>query len=228
MGVIYLVRHGQASFGPGEYDKLSDMGRKQAKLTGMELATRIGDLGLLATGPLERQRDTAELLAAQLTEPPEPREIAGLTEFDHTDIIQRYKPAYRNKAVMFADLARTLKPREAFQELFEKSLARWVQGDPAHEYAESFEAFRARSRAAFDELAEQAGGAALVTTSSGYISAVCVDLLGVRPEAWLDFNRVIMNASITKVIVGRRGRSLVTVNEHGHLERAGREFLTYR
>ena len=38
--VIHLVRHGQASFGTDDYDRLSDLGRMQATLAGRELARR--------------------------------------------------------------------------------------------------------------------------------------------------------------------------------------------
>jgi broad specificity phosphatase PhoE len=34
MASIYLIRHGQASFGAQDYDKLSELGRRQATLTG--------------------------------------------------------------------------------------------------------------------------------------------------------------------------------------------------
>ena len=29
MAIIYLIRHGQASFGADDYDQLSDLGRRQ-------------------------------------------------------------------------------------------------------------------------------------------------------------------------------------------------------
>ena len=38
MGVLLLVRHGQASLGTADYDRLSDIGRRQAQVTGARLA----------------------------------------------------------------------------------------------------------------------------------------------------------------------------------------------
>jgi broad specificity phosphatase PhoE len=38
MGTLYLVRHGQASFGADDYDQLSDLGRAQAVRLGEYLA----------------------------------------------------------------------------------------------------------------------------------------------------------------------------------------------
>lgn len=35
MGTLYLVRHGQASFGADDYDQLSDLGRRQSVRLGV-------------------------------------------------------------------------------------------------------------------------------------------------------------------------------------------------
>ncbi len=37
MGQIYLVRHGQASFGSADYDQLSTLGAEQAQMLGGSL-----------------------------------------------------------------------------------------------------------------------------------------------------------------------------------------------
>jgi hypothetical protein len=65
-------------------------------------------------------------------------------------------------------------------------------------------------------------------SSAGTIAAVVADLLGLEPEAWAALNRVAVNASITTVVAGRRGRSLVSFNEHGHLGGPGRPERTTR
>jgi hypothetical protein len=57
---------------------------------------------------------------------------------------------------------------------------------------------------------------------------VCVALLGLPPEHFVPFNRVAVNTGVTKVITGRRGMTLVSFNEHGHLERPEGALLTYR
>ncbi|HWF53236.1 MAG TPA: hypothetical protein VG223_01350, partial [Solirubrobacteraceae bacterium] len=65
-------------------------------------------------------------------------------------------------------------------------------------------------------------------TSGGVLAAVCIELLGLADDAFTTFNRVTINAGITKVIHGRRGATLVSFNDHSHLERAGTELVTYR
>jgi hypothetical protein len=66
----------------------------------------------------------------------------------------------------------------------------------------------------------------VVSTSGGAIAAVCVGLLGVAPETFVALNRVTVNAGVTKVVRGRSGTTLVSFNEHAHLEADG--LVTYR
>ena len=74
MSTIYLVRHGQGSFGTENYDRLSSVGREQVKLLGAHLAESGERIDHVYSGALNRQLETAELLAAQLPESP-PRTI---------------------------------------------------------------------------------------------------------------------------------------------------------
>src|SRR5262249_14935009 len=66
MSVIYLVRHGQGSFGTDNYDKLSELGREQARLVGEHFATAGERLDRVYSGSLTRQLESAELLLAGL------------------------------------------------------------------------------------------------------------------------------------------------------------------
>jgi broad specificity phosphatase PhoE len=66
---------------------------------------------------------------------------------------------------------------------------------------------------------------AVVLTSGGPISAVTAQLLEAGIPTYRRFAAVIVNASITKVVTGRRGTTLVSFNEHGHL---AADLVTYR
>jgi hypothetical protein len=70
------------------------------------------------------------------------------------------------------------------------------------------------------------GETAIAFTSGGVIAACALAVLGVPDDAFVALNRVAVNGAVTKVISGRRGLSLVSYNEHGHLERDG--LVTYR
>src|SRR5690554_7362418 len=68
---------------------------------------------------------------------------------------------------MARDLASFPKPARAFQQAFEKAVARWVSGEYDHEYTETWIGFRQRVGAALDELIDLAGGADVIVSTSG-------------------------------------------------------------
>ena len=192
MGIIHLVRHGQASFGAADYDVLSAEGEEQARLLGLALAGLRPDR--VVHGSLVRQRRTASIAAA----------AAGW---------RRSRPSTsagtRSRRCRSRWLTGSL---EDAQRDYEAGLERWIAGEPGDE--ESFVDFVARAEAALAALGD---GTSVVVTSGGPIAAVAAGLLGGAPGIFARLMRVLANASVTKVVSGRRGLSLLTFNEHTHL-----------
>lgn len=222
MGQILLVRHGQASFGADDYDVLSEAGWAQGRLLGKSLA----GLGVTPTaivrGDLRRHRETAEAMveAAGWTGP-EVRVDAGWDEFDHVGLVAAYP-----------ELPEGPLDRRAFQQVFERATERWTSG-LVEDYPETYAAFVARVLGSLDAAAAQAGPGAtvVVVTSGGTIAVVAAALADPDADAataarlWSRFNTVLVNSSVTRVVVGSTGARLLTFNEHTHL---GGDALTYR
>ena len=62
MGEIILVRHGQANSAAdneADYDRLSDLGRQQARWLGAWMAEHDWNFDHILSGTLNRQRDTS-------------------------------------------------------------------------------------------------------------------------------------------------------------------------
>ena len=95
---------------------------------------------------------------------------------------------------------------------------------------EPWPAFAGRVAAATAELATglPAGSTAVVATSAGALSAACVASLGLPAEALVAFNRVVINCGVTKLVHGRSATTLVSFNDHSHLERSGESLTSYR
>lgn len=142
----------------------------------------------------------------------------GWNEFDHMQVLAAHAPPDSDEA---------LTERRAFQRWFEVATERWMTGDHDEEYDESYSAFTARVDAALQRAVESigSGDTAVVFTSGGAIGAVAAGLLGGGPDLWQRLNRVTANAGITKLIVGRGGITLVSFNDHVHLEP---DHVTYR
>lgn len=228
MPVIYLVRHGQASWGKADYDELSSNGIAQAQHLGGMLIKRIGRPDRVICGDMRRHQQTAEHALTHMGLSAEWSIDPRWNEYDHQELIIRHNPKYRNRAYMLADLARTLKPKEAFQEVFEQALDRWVSGVYDHEYRESWSAFRQRIDDGLNSAVNNDASTTMIFTSGGAISATVRRLWNMPDSEWRKLNRVIANASLTKIVVGRRGMHLSTFNDHGHFEGEHRHLLSYR
>lgn len=230
MSVIYLIRHGQASFGDGDYDRLSDLGHTQAKLLGAALAPRVGEVEKVVVGTMRRHRETMDGSLAAIGAAPEPIESSAFDEYDHKEVIARYEPRYADEREIAKDLAAVADPLRHLQEIFAQATARWAGGEHDQEYTEPWPRFRARVLAGFEELAGaiSKSGTALVFTSGGPIAVLAAHLLGVDSGRAFTLQWRFVNAGVTKIVTGRRGPAVVSLNEHAHLELHGREYVTYR
>ncbi len=230
MGAIYLLRHGQASFGTNNYDQLSPIGHTQATVLGKALQARRVQPDLLITGAMQRHRETAIACLAAMGVDLPLHEHAGVNEFHHEDVIEKAEPRYADKLIMMSEMAAAGDPKRAFQTFFRGAVSRWVAGEHAADYTESWATFKARTLASLNELVERTGpkGTTLVFTSGGYVSVVCAHLLGLSDEQAFTINWTLANAGITKLVVGRDGVHLISVNEHAHVEAEEPSLLTYR
>jgi len=216
MGVLLLVRHGQASFGQADYDVLSDTGWEQGRLLGRWLRERGVAPTAVLRGGMRRHRETAEAAGWSADED------LGWDEFDHLAVVAG-DPDHPT-----GDL-----DRRGFQRAFEQATARWTGGVHDSEYAESWPGFVDRVRSALDRATARAGAGetVVVVTSGGPIAVACAALADPDADAasyarlWNRFNTTIVNSSFTRVVVGSTGARLLTFNEHPHL---GGDALTYR
>lgn len=231
MGVIVLVRHGQASFGKRDYDALSRTGTRQATVLGDALRHRLAAVDRVECGAMTRHRQTAEhCVAAMGSEVPDWQASSDWNEYNHEEIIQRYQPRYKSHTLMLAEMASSGQPRKAFQRMFAKAMARWMAGDHDHQYAESWPMFQQRCIAALEATAGHAGKGktVMVFTSGGVISVVCQHLLGLHDEATRALSWRLVNGGLTKVIVSPSGLHLSAINDHAAFEARHGELITYR
>lgn len=214
MGVILLVRHGQASAGAEDYDVLSRLGGRQAALLGAALKERGVAPVRVVAGTMVRQRETA-LLAAEAGEwSADVEDDARWNEFDH----RRLLDADGDVATVPADAAGL--------DLLDRDVARWASG-AERDYCEPFADFTTRVEAAFDDLVGGIGPGETVVavTSAGPIAWIASQLIGGGVPQWSCLVRVAVNSGVATVVVGRRGKSLVTFNEYAHLDSAS---VSYR
>ena len=223
MGAIHLVRHGQASFGSGDYDRLSETGHLQARLTGRDMAARGLRPDVVIHGGLRRQRETAEGLIAGLRETADWDCQVELddrwAEYDADEVLT----AARTAGVIVGDgtldsAGSTDSAKQAFQRELDAALGHWAG-------LAAFAEYRTAATTALSDAADRSGSGrtTVVVSSAGTISLAVADLLA-DPEGvvglWSRLQRVTVNTGVARVVVGRGGMTCIAVNEHQHLERA--------
>lgn len=220
MTTLVLVRHGQASFGTSNYDRLSPLGERQAMLLG-EHWQRCGiGLDKAFSGTMQRQRVTAErALSAIDHDPASIQTDAAFNEYDHQGLIRAYLPvmARRHPDISIRPDALLSDPK-AFRMLFNLMVDDWMAGVPADgPVAESWLDFRQRC---IDGAlaAASTGERVVVFTSGGVITALLQKALGAADTVVRSMNWRIFNASVHVFHLGRDGLELTGFNDIAHLQ----------
>lgn len=208
MSVLYLVRHGQASFGTDDYDRLSDLGKAQSRTTGRFLAAQGIEPDRIVHGEMLRQRQTAEGLL----------EGMGLSMDAHVDSGWNEYAAWELTGVLDDVDPRAKHDSKIFQGELERGAARWASGEHDEDYRETYKQFTSRVERALDDAvaAMGSGQSTIVVSSAGAIAWTAARLIGGGFDQWMAFNRVTINTGITKIITGQSGTSLISFNDHGH------------
>ncbi|MFY7941438.1 MAG: histidine phosphatase family protein, partial [Burkholderiaceae bacterium] len=93
MGTLYLVRHGQASFGADDYDQLSELGQRQSRRLGAYFQERRLTFEAVITGSLKRQQQTWRGIAEGMGQDELQHLVwPGLNEYDSHAVIHAIHP----------------------------------------------------------------------------------------------------------------------------------------
>jgi broad specificity phosphatase PhoE len=236
VGSIYLIRHGQASFGADDYDVLSATGIRQAEVLGAHLAQLDTRLDRCVSGALRRQQDTAnaalkQLREAQLSAPA--LEIdAAFNEFDADAVIRTLLPdLLPEEPEALHTLRNAAQNRAEFQRLFAKLIGRWVSGEHDKPGLQSWQAFVEQVQAGLERLLEQANNkqSIAVFTSGGTITALLHLITSIAPAQAFELNWQIVNTSLSCLKFRGKQVSLASFNSHVHLQLLKvPELITYR
>ena len=244
MGQIFLIRHGQASFGSSNYDQLSALGTEQAGMLGAWFAQRQQGFDQIVTGTMMRHRQTATACIGTLSGVPAEQHWiadAGFNEYDHDEILHRYRPEFAEAGEVRRFLAITESANRVFQGIFQAAMARWMGGEHDDEYREPWPVFRRRCVEALERLANTAAASQsiVVFTSGGTIATLCQHLLHLPDARVFNLNWALVNSAVTKVYYQAGSRdagdghdtqlTLGYLNNYAHLESFGdRKTVTYR
>lgn len=221
MGTLFLVRHGQASFGAADYDRLSDLGQRQCHRLGQYFAARGQRFQAVLRGTLRRQAQSLDALQQGLGALPEPQVFPGLNEYDSAAVVRAIHPE-----PLPAD-----KSPEAYRHHFKvlrQGLAAWMEGRTRPEGMPSYAEFAAGIVAVLDHVRQQNDGDVLLVSSGGPISTAIGQVLGMPAAGTIDLNLRIRNSAITEFSFNPKRHVLHSFNTLPHLEgEAHAGWLTY-
>lgn len=210
MGTLYLVRHGQASFGADDYDHLSPLGRQQSVRLGEHWRAHGLTFDAVLIGSLKRHRQTWEGLAEGLGWVTEPLVWPGLNEYDSTAVmeaIQAQLPAHPTSPDGY---------RQHFR-LLRDGLRQWMAGVVSPKGMPEYPDFVQGVTSALDHVRAQHSGNVLIVSSGGPISTAVGHLLGTTPETTIEMNLRIRNTAVSELAYNPKRCTLVSFNELPHL-----------
>ena len=211
MGTLYLVRHGQASFGAADYDQLSPLGVRQCEALGRWFAERGVAFDHVLRGSLRRHAQSLDALATGHGGVPAALEWQGLNEYDGEAVVRAVHPG----PIAAADTPEAY--RHHFRLLREGLLA-WMAGRTQPAGMPAYTDWVAGIVGALDHVRTQCDGNVLLVSSGGPIATVVGQVLGTTAETTIDLNYRMRNSAVTELTFTPKRHLLVTYNHLPHLD----------
>lgn len=211
MGTLYLVRHGQASFGAEDYDQLSALGHQQSLRLGQYWRERGVTFDAVLTGTLRRHAQTWAGIAEGAGYRHDVQACEGLNEYDSAAVIAAIHPQ---------PLPRPDTPelyRHHFR-LLRDGLTQWMNGVVSPKGMPSYDEFLAGVKSALDHVRQNHEGNVLIVSSGGPIATAVGQVLGTTPETTIELNLRIRNSAVTEFQFNPKRHTLLSYNTLPHLD----------
>lgn len=228
MSLLYLIRHGQASFDAEDYDQLSVRGMEQARQLGLHWAKLNLIFDHVHVGPRRRHRQTMEAVAAVYRERglnwPEAVALPELDEHFGYDVLTRSLPDLMQRDPVIRDMKEKLRKdsdtaQRDYLRLFQKVTRLWVRRELNRPDLEAWHEFRERVNRGLVTITGGAGSKKKVAafSSGGPVAAAMGFALNLDDEKTLDLSWVVRNAAYSEFLFSRGRFSLMTFNAVPHL-----------
>jgi broad specificity phosphatase PhoE len=239
MSTLLVVRHGQARLFTEDYDRLSEVGVRQAECLGEWLAGRGIVLDSVFAGSLRRQQQTANavtrILQAADIATPDLQILDGLNEYPAEEILRQLVPILRSSDAEIDRLSREYdaagdyKTRfRSLHQLLAMVMQRWISADYDNDISLlTWKEFSGGVRAALAAVIARTGSGKTVAvfTSGGPVGVSVQTTLNAPDLAAADLNWRVNNCSVTRFSFSGDRISLDAFNDTAHLEP---DLLTYR
>jgi broad specificity phosphatase PhoE len=215
MPTLYLVRHGQASFGAEDYDHLSDLGAKQALALGEYFKAKHLRFDAAYMGTLRRHAQTYAGIAQGIETHPSALLRPGLNEYDSDAVVEAIHPQPLSRE-------RSAENYRKHFRLLRDGLAAWMAGTATPKGMPTYPDFVKGITDVLDEIrtkfGDQDDARILICSSGGPISTAVGHILDTAPQTTIELNLRIRNSSVTEFAFTPKRHMLVTYNTLPHLD----------
>ena len=225
MATLYLIRHGQASFGSDNYDQLSELGERQAAAVGDYFARAGIRLDAAYSGDLARQVDTCQRVLAR-----QPVSFPAVTdprfnEINNDEQVRSLGPLLAEQDAEFAALLSRMNSSKDYQKVIRRVFNYWVSHDCSEYGIQSWQAYSADATAALREVmrTQGSGRTTAIFTSGGTIATLVAHVLRAPAERVYDFYEPVFNCSVTQLFYSGDNVSLSYFNDRSFLQMLGLE-----
>ena len=209
---IYLVRHGQASFGEKVYDNLSELGMEQSYLLGKHFKYLNLKFDKIYTGTLKRQLQTTLKIidAANIKIQSEQTDL--LNEYDVKSVLEGFVGGRDLTDLELFD-------KKTHFELLRNSIIAWTQNKIQSGLTETWYEFDRRVEKFLNLIEnDKTSKSVLVVSSGGTISMILKKILNLPSSKFLDFHFQVFNSSYSKLKIDQYGMNMSLFNSIAHLE----------
>lgn len=235
MATIYLIRHGQASFGSDDYDQLSQLGIRQAEVTGEYFRESGIFFDAAYSGDLKRQIDTSQLVLASQPTAFSKNIDSRFNEIRNDEQLEYLLPEIVKARPDIASLVdRGLVSSKDYQKAIDAVFNFWVSDECKHPEIQSWNDYSMGVREALSDVVKNQGSGKTIAvfTSGGTIATIVAQVLGLSGKQTYPFYEPMFNCAVTQLFYNQERISLSYFNDRSFLQVLGRlnqeELVTYR
>lgn len=232
---LHLIRHGQASLGSQDYDRLSPLGIRQSEILGEYLAALELKFEAIYSGEMERQTDTAALVMEKICGRGDRQQLVirpDFNEYDAHTIVRLQIPTMIREDPQIANaLERLVTDGKALKMVFVRAMTAWVSGKWNAPEVETWPQYVDRVRTGIATVVQEnsPGSDVAVFTSGGAICVAMLLALGLSAEQCILLALQTINTGVSVFHYSDGELSLSCFNSRAHLDlRKDPTLITYR
>jgi broad specificity phosphatase PhoE len=217
MSELFLIRHGQASFGAADYDQLSELGYRQARWLGEYFREREIVPQHVVTGSLQRHRQTLEAIAEGLQAPLPSTVDAGWNECEFQALVDAFAAQYPEQGRYDKAQPKT------YYKVMKLAMLAWAEQRLDGALPESWPQFQARVAAALRNVQSNAQHRTVFAiSSSGAIAAALMQIMGFGANTHVDLYLQAKNTAISHFFFNADTIKVSGFNYAPHLDQPAR------